>query len=95
MAIDRLKAAIHLLKMVPIHPFSTVSGNRGLMGFNLSLLPNRARLLARGMERILHLYEEGVVRPVVGKTYPLAEIGEAHRALQCRDSVGKVVVTVE
>ena len=36
----------------------------------------------------------GQLRPVVAKTFPLAQIVEAHRYLESNQQVGKVVVTV-
>jgi Zinc-binding dehydrogenase len=37
---------------------------------------------------------EGHLKPVIAKTFPLAEIVEAHRFLESNQQVGKIVVTV-
>lgn len=37
----------------------------------------------------------GAFRPVVDRTFPLAEIAEAHRYLEAGAQVGKIVVTVD
>jgi putative PIG3 family NAD(P)H quinone oxidoreductase len=40
------------------------------------------------------MLERGTVRPVVHKTFPLAEAAEAHRLMESRGHVGKLVLTV-
>jgi NADPH:quinone reductase-like Zn-dependent oxidoreductase len=37
----------------------------------------------------------GVLTPVIDRTFPLEEIGEAHRYLEAGGQVGKIVVTVD
>jgi NADPH2:quinone reductase len=36
---------------------------------------------------------EGKLKMLIGKTYPLGEAAEAHRFMQSRESVGKLVLT--
>ncbi|MCG3135031.1 MAG: alcohol dehydrogenase [Planctomycetes bacterium] len=43
---------------------------------------------------VLDLIRQGKLRPVVDRVLPLAEIREAHRAMEAREQFGKVVVTV-
>lgn len=47
----------------------------------------------RTLARLLAWTAEGVVRPVVGETFPLADAAAAHRLLQERRHTGKVVLT--
>ncbi|TMA84111.1 MAG: zinc-binding dehydrogenase, partial [Deltaproteobacteria bacterium] len=54
----------------------------------------RIDLLRREMLDLLVDYEAGRIRPVVGKTFPLTEAAAAHRYIQERQNVGKVVLTV-
>ena len=37
--------------------------------------------------------EEGKLKLLVGKSYPLAEAAEAHRFMESRQSVGKLILT--
>ncbi|PWR20280.1 NADPH:quinone oxidoreductase family protein [Zavarzinia aquatilis] len=43
---------------------------------------------------LIRLYEEGKIKPLVSKTYPLAEGGQAIRDMMERRVTGKVVVTM-
>jgi len=45
-------------------------------------------------ENVWPLIESGKVRPVIFKTFPLAEAGEAHRLMESSDHIGKIVLTV-
>jgi len=43
----------------------------------------------------LNLVFAGRMRPVVGGVYPLAQTAEAHRAMEARKTVGKIVIKVQ
>jgi len=45
-------------------------------------------------ERIWPLIEAGKIRPVVYRTFPLAEAREAHKLMESSQHVGKIVLTV-
>jgi NADPH2:quinone reductase len=45
-------------------------------------------------EKIWPLIEAGRIRPVVYRTFPLAEASEAHRLMESSQHVGKIVLTV-
>jgi NADPH2:quinone reductase len=45
-------------------------------------------------ENVWPLIESGKVRPVIFKTFPLAEASEAHRLMESSDHIGKIVLTV-
>jgi NADPH2:quinone reductase len=45
-------------------------------------------------EHVWPLIESGKVRPVIFKTFPLAEASEAHRLMESSDHIGKIVLTV-
>jgi len=50
--------------------------------------------IARALrQEVWPLLEQGTVRPVVYKTFPLAEAPAAHRLMESSDHVGKIVLT--
>ena len=63
-------------------------------GWVASFIWNKPERFARNHALILRGLAEGHLRPVVAKTFPLAQIVEAHRYLESNQQVGKIVVTV-
>ena len=49
---------------------------------------------AKNFQEILDLFEAGKAKPVVGRTFPLADYVDALRELSQRRAIGKVVMTV-
>lgn len=54
----------------------------------------KARLAAAVEAQVWPLIASGAFRPIVDKTFPLAQAGEAHAYLEAGDHLGKVVLTV-
>ena len=48
----------------------------------------------RDFPKILEGFEEGKLKAVVGETFPLKDIGEAHKRLESRSIFGKIVLEV-
>jgi len=93
-AINRLKAAAAFSSMRPIFPPSLMSINKGIIGFNLGTLTGREAYFSEAAKEILRYFEEGFLRPVIGRVFSFDEIVDAHAFLQTRQSTGKVVVLV-
>lgn len=70
-----------------------VGRNAGVVGFYLGRLMQLAPELVREAALdLLRLWRQGLVRPVVGATFPLEQAGAAHRLVEERRSTGKVVL---
>ena len=54
----------------------------------------KAKLVADFGEKALPRFGTGELRPVVGRTYPLAQAREAHAALERNEVVGKIALLV-
>ena len=54
----------------------------------------KAKLVADFAQKALPRFRTGQLRPVVGRTYPLAQAREAHAALERNEVVGKIVLLV-
>jgi synaptic vesicle membrane protein VAT-1 len=83
-----------LLAMPSFKPLSLMNHNRAVLGLNLGHLWEQGRQLRAAMESILLEVSAGRLRPVVAHTFPLERAGEAHRYLQSRANIGKVVLTL-
>jgi NADPH:quinone reductase-like Zn-dependent oxidoreductase len=83
-----------LLRMPAFRPLSLMNHNRAVLGLHLGHLWSEAGQLRRGMEALLHDMAGGRLRPVVARTFPLDRAADAHRYLQSRANIGKVVLTV-
>jgi len=75
------------------HPIRLMNDNKAVIGVNLGHLWDRVELLRGEMVSLLADYEAGRIKPVLGKTFPLAEAASAHRFIQERKNVGKVILT--
>jgi NADPH:quinone reductase-like Zn-dependent oxidoreductase len=65
-----------------------------LRGWVSSTIWNRPERFARYRALILQGLASGHLKPVIAKTFPLAQIVDAHRYLESNQQVGKIVVTV-
>ncbi len=88
------RAGLTLLQMPSFKPMSLINDNRGVLGLNLGRLWTEERRIANMMAEILQLVEAGSLQPVVGKVFPFEGAAGAHRFLQSRSNIGKVVLTV-
>jgi NADPH:quinone reductase-like Zn-dependent oxidoreductase len=93
LAPGRLAALLPLLSLPWFHPIRLMNDNKAVIGVNLGHLWDRIDLLRNEMLALLADCEAGRLQPVVGKTFPLTEAAQAHRYIQERQNVGKVVLT--
>jgi NADPH:quinone reductase-like Zn-dependent oxidoreductase len=63
-------------------------------GWVASAIWGRPERYARAQNLVLRGLAEGHLKPVVAKTFPLAQIVDAHRFLESNRQLGKIVVTV-
>ena len=56
-------------------------------------LEEKIGVTARFTAEVLPLLEGGIVRPVVARSFPLAQAAEAHRLLESDAVFGKLVLT--
>ena len=65
----------------------------GVQGFYLGrLMQRRPDVVAAAAAELLDLWSNGAVRPIVGAEFSLAEAAAAHRLIEERKHVGKVVL---
>ena len=74
-------------------PLSLINRNRGVFGLNVGHLWEERAQLTPLMEMLMGELRAGRLRPVVAKTFPLDRVADAHRFIQGRQNIGKVVLT--
>lgn len=74
-----------------IDPMNLTNTNRGILGFNLIYLYEKARLMHQYLEEIKTL---DIGKPRIGHVLSLVQLPEAVRLLQSGKTTGKVVVKV-
>jgi NADPH2:quinone reductase len=78
-----------------LSPRLLVGRNLTVQGFYLGRLMRLAPDVVRAAaEEVVDLWRTGAVEPVVGATFPLDQAADAHRLIDERRHVGKVVLTV-
>ena len=82
-----------LVRMPRFKPLPLMNSNRGVFGLNLGHLWDERRQLAEAMTRLLREVSAGRISPVVARTFPLDRAADAHRFIQSRSNIGKVVLT--
>jgi len=74
-------------------PMSLINRNRGVFGLHVGHLWGERRQLQPLMDMLMTELRAGRIVPVVAKTFPLEKAAEAHRFIQSRQNIGKVVLT--
>lgn len=74
------------------HPIRLMNDNRAVCGVNLGHLWNEERLLAPQMEALLAHAVAGRIKPRIDRVFPFSEAADAHRYIQARKNVGKVLL---
>jgi NADPH:quinone reductase-like Zn-dependent oxidoreductase len=88
------RALVTLARMPRFKPLSLMNRNRGIFGLNLGHLWDERQKLTEAMTQLLAEVAAGRLRPVVARTFPLERAADAHRFIQSRGNIGKVVLTV-
>jgi NADPH:quinone reductase-like Zn-dependent oxidoreductase len=92
--ISRLKAVAGI-PFLKFSPLNLINNNIGVMGVNMNRLWHEGPRVASWLERLMGLWQEGVLRPLVHAEVPFSTPAEAHRILHARENIGKVVYVVD
>ena len=77
--------------------FGPIMGKRLTLtgsGLRPRSVAEKGAMAASLKQKVWPLCDAGKVKPVIFKTFPLNEAGEAHRLLESSSHVGKIVLTV-
>ena len=76
-----------------LNPALLVGRNVGVQGFYLGrLMSRRPDIVVAAAGELLEIWSSGAIKPVVGAEFPLADAADAHRLIEERKHVGKVVL---
>jgi synaptic vesicle membrane protein VAT-1 len=87
-----LRLVSQFVRVPRFSPLGAMNDNKGMHGVNMGHLWDQIDLLRPQIERIVELFEEGIVRPVIHAEVPFSEAARAHGMLEGRQNRGKVVL---
>jgi synaptic vesicle membrane protein VAT-1 len=90
---SRVRALLAVARIPFFHPIKLMNDNKAVIGVNLGHLWDHLDLLGRETHGLLDDWRAGRIAPVVAATFPLERAADAHRCLQERLNVGKVLLT--
>ncbi len=71
-----------------------LQNSQGIYGVNLNKLLVYPDMLRDVLREIFRLYDDDVVKPVIARTFPLEQASAAHRMMEDRANIGKIVLIV-
>ncbi len=88
----KLKLVKTALQMPFFHPVSLMNQNKSVFGVNMGRLWHETPKIRGWMGALMQGVEEGWVRPYVDQTFSFGQAADAHRFLEARQNMGKVVL---
>jgi NADPH:quinone reductase-like Zn-dependent oxidoreductase len=89
-----VKAAATLARTPRFNPLKLASESKSVIGLNMLRLLDTKESLEEYVEPLVQWAEQGLIEPIVDAEFPLERAADAHRRLQDRKNVGKVVLTL-
>jgi NADPH:quinone reductase-like Zn-dependent oxidoreductase len=78
------------------HPLMLMMPSKAIIGVNmLRIADEKPAVIQRCLQAVVKLTSDGIFKPVLGKSFSVTAIGEAHEYLEKRKSTGKVAVLWE
>jgi NADPH:quinone reductase-like Zn-dependent oxidoreductase len=90
--VNWLKLGFEFLRVPRFSPFALLGEGRAVAGFNLGAFWEDMGRTTAELNQLFAWFEAGAVRPHVHEQFPLADAAGAHRCLQERRNVGKVLL---
>jgi len=88
----KLKMLKAVVQMPRFHPLGLLNKNRGVFGLNLGHMWHEPEKVALWMRDILRGFDEEWINPHVDQAFSFDDVGKAHRRLEERKNIGKVVL---
>ena len=88
----KLRALKAVAQMPRFNPLGLMSRNKGVFGLNLGHMWNEGEKVRGWTQEIMRGIAEGWIRPHVDRAFRFDEIADAHRYLEYRKNIGKIVL---
>src|SRR5581483_3591777 len=88
----KLRALKAVLQMPRYNPLGLMNRNKGVFGLNLGHMWGEGEKVRGWTMEIMRGVAEGWIRPHVDRAFPFDQIAEAHRHMEGRKNIGKVVL---
>jgi NADPH:quinone reductase-like Zn-dependent oxidoreductase len=89
-----VKAARAMVRTPFFNPIRLASDSKSVIGLNMLRLWDSRGSTEEWVEPLSQWIDQGLLRPVVSQGFPLERAADAHRFVQERKNVGKVVLTM-
>ena len=89
-----VKTAYKAVRVRKWSAFELIEHNKSVAGLQLLRLWDALGDQGGALDRLVELLGQGKIRPVIDKEFALDEVGKAHRYLEERRTMGKVVLRV-
>ena len=90
---NKLRVLLEILKFPRPNTLRLLQNSQGVYGVNLNKLIGYPDLLRSVLQKSIDLYAQGVVKPVIAQTFPFEQAAAAHRMMENRGNIGKIVLT--
>src|SRR2546425_10383864 len=88
----KLRAMKALAQTPRFHPLSLMNRNKGVFGLNLGHMWGEGEKVTGWTQEIVRGIQEGWIRPHVDRAFPFDQAADAHRYIEARKNIGKVVL---
>lgn len=76
------------------HPVQFMKSSKSLIGINMMCIADeKPELIHKLLDQVIYFAAQGIFIPHVSSIFPVEKISDAHRLLENRESIGKMVVT--
>ena len=88
----KLKALQAVVSMPRYNPLGLMNRNKGIFGLNLGHMWGEGEKVASWTQEIMRGVHEGWIKPHVDRAFPFDQIQDAHRYIEARKNIGKIVL---
>src|SRR5712691_5731149 len=88
----KIRAMKALVQTPKFNPLALMNRNKGVFGLNLGHLWGEGEKVAEWTREIVRGIHEGWIQPHVDRAFPFDQVAEAHRYIEARKNIGKVVL---